>query len=391
MSVPTEESLLNQARRLAEMAAERAGDIEAQRRLPGELIQAMTESGLLKILQPRRYGGYEMDMGVFVRVTAEIARGDASTGWIFAILGIHNWWLGYVDPRLQEEVWGEDTHRFFADSFAPVGKVQPASGGYRLSGRWKFLSGIEWSDYAAVAAFLPSAQGEEPEYAMFFLPQSQYRIEDEWHVVGLRGTASNTIIVDDVFVPEYRVFQLGRILQTGEAPGQALNPGPLYRLPFFTAISLALVAPVVGAARAAVTHFRQWIQTRVPLFKEAAQKELGSAQMALAEAATTLDALENLMQRYADDVMVYGRERRLPSEEERARYYAWRSYMVRQAIHLVDRLFELSGGHSIFESHPIQRIWRDVHTAAQHVTLNFESSMEAYGRTLVGLPSQSIL
>ncbi len=392
-STPTLDSLLEKARDIAQMASERAQLIEEQRHLPEDLLEALRGSGLLRIMQPAYWGGYEMDLGTFVRVASEIAKGDTSTGWVFCILGIHNFWIGYVEPKLQEEIWGRDSQVLMADSFAPMGKVERVAGGYRLSGRWSFLSGLWCSDWVAVGALASPEEGEKPEWAMFFLPRGDFRLEDEWQVVGLKGTDSNTIVVEGAWVPEYRVFWLERSNKTGEAPGQKLHPSPLYRLPFIPTLGLSLVPPAVGSARAALSHFQKWIQERVPIYRAPStpQREMTSAQMALAEASTTLDAVEGLMLRCADEIMSYAYEPRTLSEEERARHFAWRSYMVRQAIRVVDRLFELSGGHSLYLKHPIQRIWRDVHAAGQHLALHFEFAMEAYGRALVGLPSGALV
>ena len=130
----TFDTLLEQARGIARMAAERTQAIDRQRRLPDDLITAIKDSGLFSIIQPSHWGGYEMDLGTFVRVATEIAKGDTSTGWVYCILGIHHFWIGYVEPELQREIWGKDSDVLMADSFAPVGKVQPVSGGYRLSG-----------------------------------------------------------------------------------------------------------------------------------------------------------------------------------------------------------------------------------------------------------------
>lgn len=390
----TVESLLERARGIAQMAAERTQAIEQQRHLPDDLMKALKESGLLRVLQPSHWGGYEMDLGTFVRVATEIAKGDTSTGWVYCILGIHNFWIGYVEPQLQHEIWGKDSNVVMADSFAPMGKVQQVSGGYRLSGRWSFLSGLWCSDWVAVGAQVAPEPGGKPEWTMCFVPKADYRVDDQWHVVGMQGTDSNTIVVENVFVPQHRVFWLERSERTGEAPGHKLNPGSLYRLPFVPTLGLSLVPAAVGSARAAVTHFQQWIETRVPVYTAsgAPQKEMTSAQMALAEASTTLDAVEGLMLRCAEELMTLcEQERRLLTEQERARYYAWRGYMVRQATRVVDRLFELSGGHALYLRHPLQRIWRDVHAVSQHLGLNFEFAMEGYGRTLVGLPSGSLL
>jgi alkylation response protein AidB-like acyl-CoA dehydrogenase len=389
----TLDALLEQARGIARMAAERTQAIDQQRRLPDDLITAIKESGLFRIMQPSHWGGYEMDLGTFVRVATEIAKGDTSTGWVYCILGIHHFWIGYVEPELQHEIWGKDSGVLMADSFAPVGKVQPVSGGYRLSGRWSFLSGLWCSDWVAVGALIAPEQGGRPEWVMCFVPKTDYRVDDQWYVVGMQGTDSNTIVVEDAFVPHHRVYWLERAQRTGESPGHKLNPSPLYRLPFIPTLGLALVPAAVGSARAALTHFQQWIEKRVPIYSTSgtSQQGMASAQIALAETSTALDAVEGLMLRCADEIMSLTGEKRMPTEQERMRYYAWRSYMVRQSIRVVDRLFELSGGHALYLQHPLQRIWRDVHATGQHLALHFEFAMEGYGRTLVGLPSGMLM
>ncbi len=385
----TVEALLEHARGIAQLAASRTQAIDQQRHLPDDLMVAMKESNLFRVLQPSHWGGYEMDLGTFVRVATEIAKGDTSTGWVYCILGIHHFWIGYVEPELQQEIWGQDSHVLMADSFAPVGKTRPVAGGYRLSGRWSFLSGLWCSDWVAVGALITPEHGDRPEWAMCFLPKGEYRVDDQWHVVGMQGTDSNTIVVEEAFVPHHRVYWLERAQRTGESPGHKLNTNPLYRLPFIPTLGIALVPAAVGSARAALTHFQQWIEKRVPIYSTSgtSQQGMASAQIALAEGYTTMDAVEGLMLRCADEIMALPPDRLIPTEQERMRYYAWRSYMVRQSIRVVDRLFELSGGHALYLHHPMQRIWRDIHATGQHLALHYEFAMEGYGRSLVGLPS----
>lgn len=382
------DTLLERARGIAQLAAARRQAIEQQRRLPDDLMVAIKESGLFRVMQPAHWGGYEMDLGTFVRVATEIAKGDTSTGWVYCILGIHHFWIGYVDPELQQEIWGKDSDVLMADSFAPVGKVQPVSGGYRLSGQWSFLSGLWCSDWVAVGAMIAPEQSGRPEWAMCFLPKADYQLDDQWRVVGMQGTDSNTIVVDNAFIPHHRVFWLERSQRTGVSPGHKLNPSPLYRLPFIPTLGLALVPAAVGSARAALDHFQQWIEKRVPIYATSGttQQGMASAQIALAETSTALDAVEALMLRCADEIMTLSGNRLIPTEQERMRYYAWRSYMVRQSTQVVDRLFNLSGGHALYLDHPLQRIWRDVHATGQHLALHFEFAMEGYGRALVGQP-----
>ncbi|MGE0824394.1 MAG: acyl-CoA dehydrogenase family protein [Candidatus Binatia bacterium] len=388
------DALLDKARKIAELASTHRYASDQQRRLSDEVMTAMRESGVLRILQPAHWGGYELDLGTFVRVATEIAKGDTSTGWVYCILGIHNFWIAYVEPELQQEIWGKDSTVVMADSFAPVGQVTQVSGGYRLSGRWSFLSGLWWSDWVAVGAMVVREQGGKPEWTMFFVPREDFRVDDQWRVVGMQGTDSNTIVVDDAFVPQHRVFWLEHSQRTGEAPGHMLNSGSLYRLPFIPTLGIALVPAAVGSARTAITLFQQGLQKRVPVYMidGTSQQGMASAQIALAEASTSLDAIEGLMLRCADEIMsTYSQARRIPTEQERMRYYAWRSYMVRQATRVVDRLFELSGGRALYLDQPLQRLWRDVHAASQHLGLQFEFAMESYGRTLVGLPSGSLM
>jgi 3-hydroxy-9,10-secoandrosta-1,3,5(10)-triene-9,17-dione monooxygenase len=241
---------------------------------------------------------------------------------------------------------------------------------------------------------IEAQESGKPEWTMCFVPKRDYRVDDEWHVVGMQGTDSNTIVVEEAFVPFYRAFRLEHSERTGVAPGHQLNKGPLYRLPFVPSLGIALTPAAVGSARAAIDHFKRSIEKRVQVYSTtgAPQSEASRIHAALAEATTTLDAAEGLMLRCAEEITsLYSEGNRIPTEQERARYYAWRGYIVRQATRVVDRLFELSGGHSIYLQHPLQRIWRDVHAASQHLGLQFESSMEAYGRTLVGLTSGSLL
>lgn len=391
---PTVADLLDRARGLAQLAASHAQETEQQRHLADDVITAMKDSGLLRVLQPAHWGGYEMDLETFVRVGTEIASGDTSTGWVYCILGIHNFWIGYVDPQLQEEIWGKDSNVVMADCFAPNGKAQPVAGGFRLTGRWSFLSGLWASDWVAVGALVAPESGGRPEWTMFFVPKSDCQLDDQWHVVGMKGTDSNTINIENVFVPHHRVFWLERSQVTGEAPGYILNPGSLYRLPFIPALGLSLVPASVGSARAAIAQFQQVIEKRVPVYVTSgtSQQGMASAQIALAEGCTTLDAVETLMLRYAEEVTsLFADGKRRPTEQERAKYFAWRGYMVRQSTHIVDRLFELSGGHSLYLSHPMQRTWRDVHATNQHLGLHYDFALEAYGRTLVGLPSGSLM
>ena len=381
---PSLSHLLELAHTVGAQAERMADEAERNRRVDDSVVRALIESGLLKVLQPARFGGYESGFPEFVRVGQTLAHYDVSLAWLYGIMGIHKWWGCYAEPQLQDELWGDNPDRVFADSFNPTGKAELADGGFRLTGKWGFQSGLPWSEWSAVGAITPFAAGAPPEYLMLFVPKRDYRIVDDWHTVGLRGSASASIVVDDVFVPRYRAFRLGDTMKTGHAPGQAYNPGPLYQVPFVAGLCISLVPPSLGGAQAVAQRFREAAKLRVPQFQQR-QAELVYSQTVLAESMLTLETLEQMLYRNADELMEIGRGTAGIDHLTRIRLFACRAYIARRSREVVGSLMDLAGSRSIFEDNPLQRFWRDVHVMGQHVALNYEAGMRNYGRVLMGL------
>jgi alkylation response protein AidB-like acyl-CoA dehydrogenase len=367
------------------LQAERAAaEAERNRRADDAAVHALIESGLLKILQPARFGGYELGFPEFVRVGQTLAHHDVSFAWVYCIIGIHHWWGGYVEPELQEELWSRDPECIFVDSFNPTGRAEPVDGGFRTSGRWGFLSGLPWAEWASVGVMAPFEAGGKPEYLMLFVPKSDYTVIDDWHTVGLRGSASASIEVHDAFVPRHRVFRLAQTIQSGRAPGEAYNPGPLYRIPYAAGLGISLVPPSLGGAQAVAERFRQSAQSRAPLFQQR-QAELVLSQTVLADAMLTLETIEQMLYRNADELMEIGRGERAIDKLGRVRLLASRAYVARRSREVAGNLMDIAGARSIFEDGPLQRFWRDIHVMGQHVALNYEGSMRNYGKVLMGL------
>jgi alkylation response protein AidB-like acyl-CoA dehydrogenase len=180
-----------------------AAEAERDRKADDPAVQELIESGLLKVLQPARFGGYESGFPEFVRICQTLARYDVSLSWVYGIIGIHHWWGAFVEPELQEELWSKNPDCVFVDSFAPTGRAEPVDGDFRLSGRWGFLSGLPWAEWSAVGAFAPWEPGGQPEYLMFFPPKRDYQVMDDWYTVGLRGSASASIEAHEALVPRY--------------------------------------------------------------------------------------------------------------------------------------------------------------------------------------------
>jgi 3-hydroxy-9,10-secoandrosta-1,3,5(10)-triene-9,17-dione monooxygenase len=199
------EAYLERVRALLPVLRERAADAEKLRRLPDETFADFQQAGLFRALQPRRYGGYELDPAPFYQAVMEVGAVCGSSAWILGVIGVHNWHIAIFPPQAQEDVWGKDTGIQLSTSLAPTGTVQRVDGGFRLSGRWSFSSGCDFCQWAVLGGLAPSAElGQLPDARVFLVPRIDYAIDDNWRVMGLCATGSKDIVVDDAFVPEYR-------------------------------------------------------------------------------------------------------------------------------------------------------------------------------------------
>ncbi len=291
----TPEAYLDRARGLLPALRERAARAEQLRRMPDETFADFQEAGLFRALQPKRYGGYELDPGVFYQAVSEVAAVCGSSGWILGVLGVHNWHLAILDPQAQEEVWGEDDSAQLSTSLAPTGTVERVKGGYRIKGRWSFSSGCDHCQWAVLGGVAPpAAPGEPPDARVFLLPRADYRIDDNWHVMGLAATGSKDIVVDDAFVPEYRTHSYRDAFALNH-PGTAVNDAPLFRLPFGLVFTYGIVSPAIGAAQGALTAFCEQAARRVNVRDGSRAVEDPFMQYRLAEAAAEIDAARERM------------------------------------------------------------------------------------------------
>jgi 3-hydroxy-9,10-secoandrosta-1,3,5(10)-triene-9,17-dione monooxygenase len=383
---------IERARSVGDVAARHTREAERNRRMPDAVIDELVQSGLVRMLRPRQLGGHQSDPMTYVEVGRELALSSVAAGWLFGVLSIHEWYMAYAHPQFQKEVWGQDDDALVVDAVAPVGSAEPVSDGFRVSGRWRFASGVEWASWAGLGAVTVLPDGEHPEPCMFFVPRDDYTIEDEWHVVGLRGTASNTVVVDNCFVPAHRLFPLARVAGRGQPLGESIDD-PLYKVPFAPMLSTAIYPSALGGAQQGLRSFRTWTEQRVrPYEMGAQQKEAPSAQFSLAECGARLDAAHALSMRYASELYRLGvAGESAVSDEQRARFYAWRAFIARTSAEVADRLFLESGANGLFEDHPMQQAWRDTHAAAQHVSVLYGDAMTSWGRTQLGFPGHPFL
>jgi 3-hydroxy-9,10-secoandrosta-1,3,5(10)-triene-9,17-dione monooxygenase len=382
----TPEEYLQRVRALIPAIRERARPAERLRRLPDETFDEFQGAGLFRCLQPKRYGGYELDPGTLYQAVIEIGAVCGSTAWILGVIGIHNWHLALFAPQAQDDVWGKDTGIQVSTSLAPTGTVTRVDGGFRLRGRWSFSSGCDFCQWAALGGLVPPlGDGDAPDMRTFLVPRSDYAIDDTWYAVGLCGTGSKDVVVDDAFVPEYRTHSYRDAFYLTN-PGAAVNDAPLYRLPFGLVFPACISSPAIGVALGALEAFRDQTAIRISPRDRSRVAEDPFAQLALAEAAAEVTAARDRLLGNFAEAMRTVRDGTELSLAQRARYRWDTAKAVDRSVRAVNRLFEASGGRGVFLDNPIQRAWRDVHAIRAHAGNNLERAAFVFGRSEFGLP-----
>ena len=347
--------LVRQAAQLVPALRARAAEAERLRRIPDETVADLVNSGLLRIATPTRYGGYGFDYDATLEVIVELARGCGSTAWCFSIWSSHNWAVGFFPEETQVEYFADGPDVLCASSVGPVGRAEPVAGGYRLSGHWEFSSGCDPATWNLLGASTPDG----PIWTL--VPRADFRILDTWHVSGMRGTGSKDIVVEDAFVPTRRTVATAGL---GLPPYDAyrLLKLPSYRLPVFSFFGWTLASPIVGLALAMVEEFTE---RTVRLPARGRSPESVPMQTRLAEAAAEADTARTIMRATCRELLDKAAREEDLTELERARFFRDRAFAVKLSIDAVNRLFEASGGHALFEAEPIQRMHRDA-LAASH-------------------------
>jgi 3-hydroxy-9,10-secoandrosta-1,3,5(10)-triene-9,17-dione monooxygenase len=390
MSELAADAVITAIRDLLPVLRDRAQETEDARRVPAESVKALQETGFFKLLQPKRYGGVEADPVSFYTAVKLIASACGSTGWVASILGVHPWHVALFDAQAQQDVWGEDTDVRISSSYAPMGKATVVDGGYRLSGRWSFSSGCDHCSWVLLGgpAF---ADGKPVDFCTYLLPIADYSIVDVWDTVGLRGTGSNDIVVDDVFVPQHRALSFMATSKC-RTPGQEVNPGPLYKLPYGSVHPSTITAPIIGMAQGAYDAHVEHQGKRVRAAYAGEQsKEDPFAKVRIAEAASEIDAAWLQLTHNIDELYQHAcRGEKLPfSTRLRVRRDQVRG--TERAISAIDRLFENSGGRAIQRGTPIQRFWRDAHAGRVHAANDAERAYVMFGTGAFGLPVENAM
>src|SRR6202140_1527916 len=384
-------AMIARARALIPRLRDRASQTEELRRLPPETERELHESGLFRIVQPKRVGGSEFDYIALVDCAEEIGQADASVAWNFAHLASPHWMLGMFDKRAQDLVWNKDVNALIASSFIfPAGRARKVDGGYVLRGSWPFSSGVdscEWNMLASVVSSDDEADGIE--YRIFLLNKTDYKILDTWNATGLRGTGSNDVEVNDAFVAEPMTLAVSD-LDGGPTPGSASNPNALYALPVFSVFPYVLSGVALGNAQACLDDYVDLARHRASTYNRAKLGDLQSTQIKIAEASAKIDAARLIMRSTCVDAMAEARRGHVPEIAAKTRLRRDGAYSVNLCTEAVSLLFAASGARGLSTSGALQRQFRDAHAINAHLAFNFDAAGTNYGRVALGLPSENL-
>ena len=355
----------------------RAEEAKENRKVPQKTIDELQEAGFFLALQPKAYGGYEVDPQDFFRMHLAIAEACMSTAWACGIVAVHAFQIALMDKQAQEDVCKDDIHTRISSSYAPMGKVEGVEGGFKFSGRWGWSSGSDHCTWALLGGVIP---GEG--YRTFLVPKEDYVIEDTWHSMGLQGTGSNDVVVKDAFVPDYRTHkQMDGFNLTN--PGVTEDSATLYRLPWAQLFIRVVSTPAIGACKDALE-----------LYKSAAMKKASmdsskhasdpSALERIAMASNTIDEMETVMMRNFDEMMSITAAGESIPVEKRAKYRYQASLVIEKSMSVIDSLFSMAGGSSVFKGSDIQQRFLDIHTARAHVANSPTNFSRNYGGLHLG-------
>lgn len=371
-AVPTREEFVKRAQALADRFHDRAAGAEEARHLPEESISEMVAAGLPRILVPRRFGGYELGVVAWHDVVREIARGDASHGWCASLMIHHAHYVSLFPEEGQQAVWAEGPDTVVSASVVPTSKVTVVDGGYRISGKAPFTSGVSGASWVIIGGLVHDGDAP-PEWTWFLVAPDQYEVEDTWFTSGMRGTGSNTVTTDNILVPESHALRQAAIKEA-TAPGCALHSAAFYHAPWSTYAPLTFVTPMLGAALGAYERFTEWTIGR-PTQTGQSIADIAHVQVKLGRSAAALDCAGTLLRRAAEAV-----DSGASDDALRARTVRDCSFAAELITQSIDQIMALSGSAGFSLSNPIQRAWRDIHFATTHRALNPELNFAYYGQ-----------
>jgi alkylation response protein AidB-like acyl-CoA dehydrogenase len=380
----TSTPLLEALKEILPAIAANAAQAEKDRMVPAENIAMLKGIGLHRAFQPKAFGGLEISLPEFCDCIAVLAGACASTAWAMSLLCTHSHQLAMFSKQLQKEIWDENPDATASSSIAPFGKVEEVEGGVLFSGQMGWSSGSDHSEWAIVGCRRPNAEGAQ-DYCFAVLPRSDYQILDDWHAVGMKGSGTKTLSINNVFVPEHRI-QKAKDMMEGKSAGFGLYPdSKIFYSPYRPYFASGFSTVSLGIAERMLEAFKDKTRNRVRAYTGVNVGVATPALMRLAESTHQIAAARAFLEKTWQEHAVHGERHEYPSRETLAFWRTNQAYAVKMCVQAVDRLFEAAGGTAWMESNELQRLWRDSHMTAAHAYTDYDVCTQILGRELMGL------
>ncbi len=384
------EDLVERARALIPAIRAEADAAEQRRMISPEIITALREAGFFRILQPERFGGFEYDFGMVVRVNSLIGQGCTSTAWVCGLGITHQWIISGFPPQAQEDVWGEDSGAITYGSYGPVAEAKPVDGGWTISGSWPYSSGCDHGQWGLLGVRFPGAgPGGATAPGFVLVPAADYTLDDDWFTNGLAATGSKSIVCEDVFVPTHRRLMFADVM-SGNSPGYQVSGKPLYSIPMFAGIPTAITTPALGALQGAIDAFIEtaMVQKTRGMRSGENMAEFAAVQSAIACACAAVDSGKLMFLRDLEETHAAADAGREITQEIRIRNRLTQGYLMKQVVTAIDELYNVTGATGINIGNRVERAWRDIHAMSHHITLNWSIVSTTCGQHLLGLDPQ---
>ena len=365
---------------------ERRDETRENRTVLPEIREMVRESDVARLLQPAAYGGAGGPMRDIVEAVSQVGAACGSTGWAVVQYVVHPFMVAQWPREGQDEVWGDDPRALVAGILIQsLGRYVRADGGYRVSGRWPFVTGVDTCDWCIVSGYEEGRFGEHESHLHFLIRREEIEILDTWHALGLRGSGTNDVQLKEFFVPEHRALSM-EALRGGESPGGHWRETPLYLLPSYPIFGCGITSGAVGIALEMVAEYNEIARKKGSIMAEKQVSAFASQHIRFAEAKCAVDGAKQLLRVAADEISAIAiEEGRVPNLEERARCRARATYAGNIAMDAARAIWDLSGAASVYTKSSLGNLYTDMMVANQHFTQNKDVNFTTYGRMLYGL------
>lgn len=338
-------------------------------RLTDKTAEVLRQTGLMRMLQPKEWGGDESHPTDFLEAVMEVGHYQPSAAWVCGVVGLHPWEVGMIDPQAQAEIWGEDNSLWVASPYAPLGKLIPVEGGFRFSGQWPYSTGTDHCEWIVLGGLVTDQEGvpvgNPPEWCHVFLPRKDYEIlEGTWNVLGLLGTGSKDVRVTDVFVPDHRVVKASEM--NSGALEYRQEGKPLYKLKLPLLFSASISAATQGIAQGALAVYREYMESRVAADGTVARTDTTQLNL-FAEASADIAASKVHLLHSMTEIFDYVSKGGELTRTQRLTFRRDQVRASRRVVDAIDKLYKLGGAASIHLNRPNQRYWRDLQTGFSHI------------------------